>query len=91
MKKAELFEGIFDFSKRLQEEYAEYLDYCGRKKGLVYAKPKDKLEKKIELMLYGLKRNMIINKTTIGTMLSLAEKGGLPPPEQPQAKAKKQR
>ena len=82
MKKAELFESIFNYSQRLQKEYAEYVAYCEKKMGKQFRKPSGALENAIVLMLYALKRNMVINRTTISTMLDLASKGELPPPKE---------
>ena len=82
MKKAELFESIFNYSQRLKKEYAEYVAYCEKKMGKQFRKPSGALENAIVLMLYALKRNMVINRTTISTMLDLASKGELPPPKE---------
>ena len=82
MKKAELFESIFNYSQRLQKEYAEYVAYCEKKTGKKNPKPKNSLEYTIALLTYALKRNMVINRTTISTMLDLASKGELPPPKE---------
>lgn len=82
MKKAELFDSIFEFSQRFQKEYAEYVSYCEKKTGKKNPKPKNPLEYTIALLTYALKRNMVINRTTISTMLDLASKGELPPPKE---------
>ena len=60
MTKVELFDKIFDYSKTISKEYQEYIGYCGRAKGLVYSKPKEKMEQKIELLLYMIKRHRIM-------------------------------
>ena len=59
MTKKALFESVFDLSKQLASEYLDYIDFCGRKKGVVYAKPKDKMEHRLGLLLYALKRHIV--------------------------------
>ncbi len=59
MTKKALFESVFDLSKQLSAEYSDYIDFCGRKKGVVYTKPKDKMEHRLGLLLYALKRHIV--------------------------------
>lgn len=82
MKKKELFEEIFNCSERLKKEYAEYLAFCAEKTGKDYRKMVTSKNRALGLVLYALKRNMVINRTTVSTMLRLAEKGELPPPQE---------
>lgn len=82
MKKQELFEEIFSFSKRLHKEFAEYVAFWEKKTGLKHYKPSKARDKSIDLLIYALKRNIVVNKKCIGKLMDLAEKRMLPPPEE---------
>ena len=82
MKKQDLFEEIFAFSKRLHNEFGEYVAFWEKKTGLRYYTPSKSRDKSIDLLIYALKRNLVINKKCIGIMMELAEKRMLPPSEE---------
>ena len=82
MKKDELFDSIFEFSQRFKKEYAEYVSYCEKKTGRKNPKLKNPLEYTIALLTYASKRNMVVNRTIISTILELAAQKNLPPPKE---------
>ena len=80
MKKKELFEEIFMFSKRLHKEFLEYIEFWEKKTGLKYYRPSKARDRSLDLLIYALKRNMVVNKKCIGMIMEMAEKRVLPPP-----------
>ena len=68
MKKQELFDEIFSFSMRLNKEFAEYVAYWEQKTGLKHYKPSKARDKSLELLLYALKRSMVLNKKIVAKL-----------------------
>ena len=73
MKKQELFNEIFNFSKRLNKEFAEYTAFWEQKTGLKHYRPSKARDKSLELLLYALKRYMVLNREIVAELRKKGE------------------
>ena len=81
MTRKELFDRIIDQTTAIHKEFAEYVAYCEKKTGVKYQRPETRRERAVDLLLYAVRRQMIMMHETLEKVMGLASTGDLKPPD----------